>query len=132
MIGFLMRWSMNLLALMIAASLIDGFRIRSLGMGILAAGILGVVNAVLRPVVLILTLPINILTLGLFTLVINAVMLQLTASLVTGLVIETFRAAFWGALVISIVSWLLNIFVAGDGRVVFIKSTRKNGDGRKM
>lgn len=132
MVGFLMRWSMNLLALVVAASLIDGFRIRSIGMGILAAGILGVVNAVLRPVVLLLTLPINILTLGLFTLVINAIMLQLTASLVPGLVIETFWAAFWGALVVSIVSWLLNIFVSGDGKVVFIRSTRRGGDDRKM
>ena len=72
MIGFLLRWSMNLLALMVAASLIDGIKIKTIGMGILAAGILGVVNAIIRPVVLLLTLPINILTLGLFTLVINA------------------------------------------------------------
>lgn len=132
MIGFLMRWSMNLLALVVAASLIDGFHIRSIGMGILAAGILSVVNAVLRPIVLILTLPINIPTLGLFTLVINAVMLQLTASLVPGLEIETFRAAFWGAFIVSLVSWLLNVFVAGDGKVVFIRTSRKGGDGRKL
>ena len=118
MIGFFLRWSMNLLALMVAASLIDGIRIKSLGMGILAAGILGVVNAIIRPVVLLLTLPINILTLGLFTLVINAFMLKIVADLVPGFTIETFRAAFWGALVISLVSWLLNIFIGGDGRMV--------------
>jgi putative membrane protein len=100
-------------------------------MAVLAAGILGVVNAVIRPVVLLLTLPINLLTLGLFTLVINALMLQFVAYLVPGLVIETFRAAFWAALVISIISWLLNIFVGGDGRLVYIKTTRKNGDSRK-
>jgi putative membrane protein len=130
MIGFLLRWSMNLLALVLAARLIDGIRIQSLGMGILAAGILGVVNAVIRPVVLILTLPINLLTLGLFTLVINALMLQFVSYLVPGFTIETFRAAFWGALIISLVSWLLNIFVGGDGRFVFIKSSRKDGGGR--
>jgi putative membrane protein len=129
--GFLLRWSMNLLALVVAAKLIDGVRIRSLGMAVLAAGILGVVNAVIRPVVLLLTLPINLLTLGLFTLVINALMLQFVAYLVPGLVIETFRAAFWAALVISIISWLLNIFVGGDGRFVYIKTIRKDGDGRK-
>ena len=128
MIGFLLRWSMNLLALVVAASLIDGIKIQSLGMGILAAGILGVVNAVIRPVVLILTLPINLLTLGLFTLVINAFMLKIVADLVPGFVIETFRAAFWGALVISIVSWLLNIFVGGNGRFVFIRSHHDGGD----
>jgi putative membrane protein len=122
---------MNLLALVVAAKLIDGVRVKSLGMAVLAAGILGVVNAVIRPVVLLLTLPINLLTLGLFTLVINALMLQFVAYLVPGLVIETFRAAFWAALVISIISWLLNIFVGGDGRLVYIKTTRKNGDSRK-
>jgi putative membrane protein len=130
MIGFLLRWSMNLLALVIAAALIDGIKIQSIGMGIVAAGILGVVNAVIRPVVLVLTLPINLLTLGLFTLVINAFMLKIVADLVPGLVIETFRAAFWGALVISIVSWLLNIFVGGNGRFVFIKTTHKDGRGQ--
>ena len=122
MLGFFLRWSINLLALVLAAKLIDGVRIPSLGLAILAAGILGVVNAVIRPVVLLLTLPINLLTLGLFTLVINALMLQFVAYLVPGFVIETFRAAFWGALIISLVSWALNIFVSGDGRVVYIKS----------
>ncbi len=130
MVGFLLRWSMNLLALVVAASLIDGIKIRSIGMGILAAGILGIVNAVIRPVVLVLTLPINLLTLGLFTLVINAFMLKIVADLVPGFVIETFHAAFWGALVISIVSWLLNIFVGGNGRFVFIKTTRHDGGGK--
>ena len=130
MIGFFLRWSINLLALMIAARIIDGIRIQSIGMGILAAGILGVVNAVIRPVALLLTLPINLVTLGLFTLVINAMMLELVAYLVPGFVIETFRAAFWGALIISIISWLLNIFVSGDGRMVYIKTTRKGGDGQ--
>jgi putative membrane protein len=129
--GFLLRWSMNLLALVVAAKLIDGVRVESLGMAVLAAGILGVVNAVIRPVVLLLTLPINLLTLGLFTLVINALMLQFVAYLVPGLVIETFRAAFWAAIVISIISWLLNIFVGGDGRFVYIKTIRKDGDSRK-
>lgn len=130
MIGFFLRWSINLLALMIATRLVDGIRVESIGMGILAAGILGVVNAVIRPVALLLTLPINLVTLGLFTLVINAMMLELVAYLVPGFVIETFRAAFWGALIISIVSWLLNIFVSGDGRMVYIKTSRKGGDGQ--
>jgi len=126
MFGFLLRWSMNLLALVVAASLIDGIRIESIVMAILAAGIMGVVNAVIRPLVLLLTLPINLVTLGLFTLVINAVMLQFVAYLAPGFIIETFRAAFWGALIISLVSWLLNIFVGGDGRFVHISSSRRN------
>jgi putative membrane protein len=97
-------------------------------MGIIAAGILGIVNAVIRPVVLILTLPINLLTLGLFTLVINAAMLLLVSAVVPGFAIESFWAAFWGAIVISLTSWLMNIFVGGDGKVVFINKARKNND----
>jgi putative membrane protein len=130
MIGFLLRWSMNLLALMTAASLISGVRIQSIEMAILAAGILSVVNAVIRPVVLVLTLPINLLTLGLFTLVINAAMLRLVSLLVPGLIIEGFGAAFFGALIVSLVSWLLNLFVAGNGKVVFIKKAGRD-DGSK-
>ena len=128
--GFFLRWSMNLLALVIAARLIEGVRVQSIGMAVLAAGILGVVNAVIRPAVLLLTLPINLLTLGLFTLVINALMLQFVAYLSPGFVIETFRAAFWAALIISIVSWLLNIFVGGNGRMVYIKTKGKRADDR--
>jgi putative membrane protein len=130
MLGFLLRWSINLLALVTAAILIKGIRMQSIEMGILAAGILGIVNAVIRPVVLLLTLPINLLTLGLFTLVINAAMLMLVSMVVPGFVIESFSAAFLGALIVSVVSWTLNIFVGGDGTVVFIKRVNKNGDQR--
>ena len=130
MLGFLLRWSINLLALVTAAVLITGIRIQSIEMGILAAGILGIVNAVIRPIVLGFTLPINLLTLGLFTLVINAAMLKLVSMVVPGFVIESFAAAFLGALIVSVVSWTVNIFVGGDGKVVFIKRVNKNGDRR--
>ncbi len=125
MFGFFLRWSVNLLALVIAGSLIPGIRIQSIEMGIIAAGILGIVNAVIRPVVLILTLPINLLTLGLFTLVINAALLKLVSDLVPGFVIESFGAAFLGALLVSLISWVLNLFIGGDGRFVFIKRAGK-------
>jgi putative membrane protein len=130
MTGFLLRWSMNLLALITAASFINGIRIESIEMGVLAAGILGVINAVIRPVVLVLTLPINILTLGLFTLVINAAMLNLVSMVVPGLVIDDFGAAFFGACIISLVSWMLNVFVAGNGKFVFIKKAGRDGSSR--
>jgi putative membrane protein len=125
MLGFVLRWSINLLALVMAGSMINGIRIESIGMSVVAAGILGLVNAVIRPVVLILTLPINLLTLGLFTLVINALMLELVAAVVPGFIIEGFWAAFWGALVISVVSWLVNLFVGGDGRMVYIRKVKR-------
>lgn len=130
MFGFFLRWSINLLALVIAGSVIPGIRIQSLQMGIIAAGLLGIVNAVIRPVVLILTLPINLLTLGLFTLVINAALLKLVADFVPGFVIESFHAAFFGALLISFISWVVNVFVSGDGTFIFIKGANKsNGRG---
>lgn len=124
MLGFFLRWSINLLALVIAGSLINGITIGSLGIGIIAAGIFGVVNAVIRPAVLILTLPINLLTLGLFTLVVNAAMLMLVSAVVPGFVIESFRSAFFGALVISLISWGVNLFVSGSGKLIFIKKER--------
>jgi putative membrane protein len=126
MLGFLLRWSVNLVALVVAAAMIKGIGIRSIEIGILAAGILCVVNAVIRPVVLILTLPINLLTLGLFTLVINAAMLKIVSAVVPGLVIENFGAAICGALIISLTSWLLNIFISGNGKIVFISKVGKN------
>jgi len=124
MLGFILRWSINLLALVIAGSLIRGINIENLGIGIIAAGIFGVVNAVIRPVVLVLTLPINLLTLGLFTLVVNAAMLMLVSALVPGFVIESFRSAFFGALIISLISWGVNIFISGSGKLIFIKKER--------
>jgi putative membrane protein len=128
MYGFILRCSVNLLALVIAGSTIPGIKIQSIQMGIIAACILGVVNAVIRPVVLLLTLPINILTLGLFTLVINALMLKLVADVVPGFTLESFRAAFWGALLISAISWLLNVFIGGKGTFVFIKRDHQRHD----
>ena len=121
MLGFFLRVSINLLALVVAGSVINGIRIENLGTGIIAAAILGIVNAVIRPVVLIMTLPINLLTLGLFTLVVNAAMLMLVSALVRGFVIESFGSAFFGALVISLVSWGANVFIGNSGKFIFIK-----------
>lgn len=130
MFGFFLRWSINLLALVVAGSLIEGIRIEGIEMSILAAGVLSVVNAVIRPIALILTLPVNLLTLGLFTLVINAIMLEMVSALVPGLIIESFSAAFWGALLISLISWVLNMFISGEGKVVFIKGEKRHDDRR--
>ena len=125
MLGFLLRVSINLLALVVAGSVMHGIRMENFRMGLMAACVLGIVNAVIRPAVLLLTLPINVLTLGLFTLVINAAMLMLVSSIVPGFVIESFKAAFFGAILVSLISWIVNMFVSGDGRVVFIKKSHK-------
>ena len=88
---------------------------------ILGAGlVLGLINAVVRPVLLILTLPLTLVTLGLFLLVLNALCLWLTSALVKGFTVHGFWAAFFGALIVSVVSWLLNAFLSDRGRLVVI------------
>lgn len=103
---------------MVAASLIHGIRYDSAASLIGAALLLGILNAFVRPVLLILSAPLILLTLGFFVLVINGLMLLLIPSIVSGFHVDSFWSAFWGAIVISIVSWMLSAFFRGsDGRV---------------
>ena len=78
---------------------------------VLAAAVLGIVNLFIRPLIMILTLPVNIITLGLFTFVVNALMFWLAASFVPGFSVVDFSAAFWGALFMSLASWLFQIIL---------------------
>lgn len=107
----------NALALWVAAELIGGIAVGpGLGSILLVALIFGVVNAVLKPIAKLLTFPVIILTLGLFTLVINAVMLLITDAVTGGLEVDGFGAAVFGAVVISVVSWALSMLLPdGDG-----------------
>ena len=105
--GFLLRWLFNTVAIYVTTRIIAGLRVPDLGGAIVAALVLGIVNAFIRPIILLLTLPVNILTLGLFTLVVNTIMLYLVAA-VTPLQISGFGAAFIGALLIAIISTLLS------------------------
>ena len=114
--GFLLRVLINAAALWVAASLIPGIELVGLGPTLLAALVLGLINAIVRPVLIFLTLPITLLTLGLFIFVLNAFCLWLTSRLVPGFDVHGFAAAFFGALVISAVSWLLTAFVSDTGR----------------
>jgi putative membrane protein len=98
----------NALALFITSYLVKGFEISGLGPILLAAALLGILNAVIRPILIILTLPLNILTLGLFTLVINGAMLFLVSSFIKGFIIHGFWPAVLGALMISLVSGVIN------------------------
>ena len=101
--GFLLRWLINAIAIYITTKVIPGISVPDTAGVIIAALVLGLVNASIRGVVLILTLPINIVTLGLFTLVINALMLYVVQAF-TSLQIASFGAAFLGALLIAIIS----------------------------
>lgn len=106
--GILLKWFINALALYLASHLVKGIQVSGTWALLLAAALLGILNAVIRPLLVILTLPITILTLGLFTLIINGLMLWLVSCLIKGFVIQDFWAAFWGALLISIVSAIIN------------------------
>jgi len=105
---FLLRLVVNAVAVFLAANLVPGIRVSGPGVALLAGLILGFVNAIIKPVLFVLTLPFTIVTLGLFIFVVNAICLALVAWLVPGLTISGFGAAFVGALVISAVSWLLH------------------------
>lgn len=112
--GFLIRVVVNAIALYIIAyfQLIHGVSVAGPVGALIAAVILGVINAVLRPILMILSLPLEIVTLGLFTLVINGFLFWLVGSWGIGLVVTGFWPGFWGAIVTAIISWILSMFTA--------------------
>ena len=106
---FIARWLINIVAILLIAYLLPRLVwVDSLGTALIAALLLGMVNAVLRPVLIILTLPLTLLTLGLFLLLINGLMLWLVAALVSGFHVNGFWGAVFGSILISIVSWVLS------------------------
>ncbi len=109
---FLLRLLLNGVAVFLTAMFVPGITVAGPGSALVAGIVLGLVNAVIRPVLILLTLPFTILTLGLFIFVVNALCLALAAWLVPGLTLSGFGAAFLGAIVISIVSWILNAILA--------------------
>ena len=113
---FLLRLLLNGVAVFLAAQLIPGITVASPGTALVAGIVLGLVNAIIRPLLILLTLPATLLTLGLFIFVINAVCLGLAAWFVPGFTISGFWAALFGALVISIISWLLSSLLIDKNR----------------
>ena len=105
---FLLVWLVNTLALVAVAYLMPSITITSFGSALFAALVLGLVNAVIRPLLILLTLPATILTLGLFIFVINGLLFWLVGSFVPGFIVHGFWAGFVGAILFSIVSWLLS------------------------
>jgi putative membrane protein len=113
MTGILIRWLITTLAILAVPYLISGVRVESFGSAMLTAAILGILNALVRPILIILTLPLTILTLGLFILIINALLFQLAGAIVPGMYVASFWSAFFASIIVSIVSWVLNSVVAG-------------------
>ena len=110
---FLARLLLNGIAIIVAAYLLPGLELSGPGAALAAGALLGLVNALVRPVLFILTLPLTLLTLGLFIFVLNAICLALAAALVPGFSISGFWAAVFGALLVSVVSWILNGLLIG-------------------
>ena len=125
--GFLIRVLVNAFAIYLIARIVPGIEVSSFLTALGAGLVLGLVNAIVRPILVVLTLPVTLVTLGLFLLVLNGLCLWFTSRLVTGFEVHGFWAAVWGALLVSVVSWILNAFVSDRGRIVVI-----TGRGRRL
>lgn len=108
--GFLINWLISGLAIVIAAYLLPGIKLTGFFAALVTALVLGLINAIIKPVLLLLTLPINILTLGLFTLVINALLILLTSKIVPGFQVDGFLWAVAFSVVLALVNFGLSIF----------------------
>jgi putative membrane protein len=117
MTRFILRAAIAALGLWLATEWVDGIHIDAPMTLVVAAVLLGVVNAFIRPLLILLTLPFTIVTLGLFLLVVNAAMLGLVAWMLAGMQIDGFWAAFWGALIVSIVSWIGSMVFGPKGKI---------------
>jgi putative membrane protein len=115
---FVFRWLVTTVGVMVAAAFVSGIRYDSTAALIGAALLLGILNAFVRPVLLIIGAPLILLTLGIFILIVNGLMLYWVPGVVSGFHVDGYRSAFWGAIVVGIISWLLSAFFRGsDGRV---------------
>jgi len=124
--GFLIRAVVVGIGLWLASKVISGIGFDSTGTLIAAALLLGIVNAFVRPIIVILTLPITLLTLGIFLLVINALMIELVAYFLPGFVVAGFWPAIGAAIVVSLTSWVMSGWIGPRGRieVVTMRSPR--------
>ena len=126
--GFLIRTLIGALGLWLASKLVPGMQMRDGTTLVLAAALLGIVNAVVRPLFVVLTFPITLLTLGGFLLVVNALMLGLVAYLLDGFALAGFVPALLGSLVVSFTSWLASWWIGPRGRVeVMVARTARRG-----
>ena len=107
----LLRWLVSALTLILLAYYLPGVRVDGGYTAIVVVLVLSLLNAVIRPILIVLTLPVNLLTLGLFSLVINALIFWLASTMVKGFYVEGFTAAFFGALIMSVVSWFTSLFL---------------------
>jgi putative membrane protein len=117
MVGLLLRTAIAAFGMWLASQILPGMRFESGGTLAAAAFLLGIANGVVRPLLVVITLPITIVTLGLFLLVINAAMLGGVAALLPGFALDGFATALLGALIVSVTGWFASNFVGSDGRL---------------
>ncbi|MGH7530207.1 MAG: phage holin family protein [Gemmatimonadales bacterium] len=125
--GFLFRLLITALGLWLAATIVPGMTITGAGALVASALLLGLVNALIRPIIFILTLPLTILTLGLFILVVNGISLALVAWLVPGFQLAGLLPATLGAVIVGITGWLASTFVGGSGKIERFKRVEVTG-----
>jgi len=115
MLGLLLRWVLSALALVLTTKIVPGIMLSSLTTLFIAALVLGLVNSIVRPILIFFTLPLTFVTLGLFLLVVNAVTFGLAAWLVPGFTVSGFWAALFGSIVMSLISTVLSMLIkVGD------------------
>lgn len=119
--GLLIRWIINAVALILASHVINGIQVDHFIAAFVAAAVLGIMNAVVRPILILLTLPITLLTLGLFILIINGFMLYIAGAVVKGFHVTGFWPSVFGALFLSVISWIANAFINDRGRIEYIE-----------
>ncbi|MGO8866329.1 MAG: phage holin family protein [Alphaproteobacteria bacterium] len=117
MIGFIVRAALVALGLWVASKIVPGVEVSSIGSLIWAALLLGIVNAIVRPILVVLTFPITIITLGLFLLVINGLMIKLVTLFVAGFVVHGLMPAILCAVIVSLTSWLVCWFIGPQGTI---------------
>jgi len=125
--GFLYRLIITALGLWAAATIVPGVTIVGVGTLLLAALLLGIVNAIIRPIILILTLPLTVLTLGLFILVVNGISLALVAWVLPGFTVAGLVPAVLGSIVVGLTSWFASTFIGGSGRIEHIRRIEVTG-----
>lgn len=108
---YLLHWLISGVALLVTSKVIPGFKVKSFGSALIAAIFIGIANVIVWPVLIFLTLPINILTLGLFTFVVNGAVLKICAAILKGFEITSWLSAIFGSIVLSLVSSLLHWFL---------------------
>jgi len=126
--GFVLRLAISAFGLWLAAKIVPGMHLEGLGTLVAAALLLGVVNAIVRPLAILLTLPFTLITLGLFLLVINAAMLGLVATLLDGFALAGFGSALLGSIVVSLTGWLASSYIGPSGRFEMIIVERSAPD----